>query len=191
MGVDAAPVNPPVAGLRTALVPGMEKRNAGRVENRNRQLASKTLLIAALGLFAAWHFLPSVNSMRGPRPGWHFWPKLWCDLQDPLHLVNGVEDGIVLAAFLNFTLLITISPFLTKVLAKSRLAWWFATICSGMAEAGLWGLLLVSNPEFPLLAGVWCLLFAPLLNFLGLLLARGKTVQNPAPLLPAPSNPTS
>jgi hypothetical protein len=125
------------------------------------------------GLVRGVSFLPCVGSMNLPRPGWHFWPRLWRDLQDPINLVHGTEDGIALASILNFSLLITVSPFLTNVWIRSRIAWWFATICSGLAAAALWWLFFVNNPDSPPRAGIWCLLFAPLLNFFGLLLARG------------------
>ena len=84
--------------------------------------------------------------------------------------------AIGLASFLNFSLLIVVSPILKNVWPKSRLAWWGAVIFSGLAAAGFWAMLYQGTGFNPDLGG-WCLLLAPVLNFIGLLLARPQWLE--------------
>lgn len=154
----------------------MANRNADLVETQSRQLISKAFLIAALVLFVTWHFLPCFDD---PEQGWHVWPSIWRTLLDPESLTHNPQAAIAIASILNFSLLILVSPFLMQVWSKSPLAWWFATIFSGLAAAGFWGIFVIAGEAQSPHLGGWCVLLAPLLNFFGLLLARGK--KPPAP----------
>lgn len=128
------------------------------------------LLLAALGMFVAFHFLPFFG---GTSQGFHMWLGVRCLSEDP-KLINEEPWFVIgMACFLNIALLIPTSPFLTQVWVKSRLAWWLVTILSGLAVTGF---CLVFFFIYPSKAqpnwGGWFMLLAPILNFLGLLLAR-------------------
>ena len=146
-----------------------------------QKIVSMSLLISALVLFGIFHFYPF--SVDDKSIGWSFWLNLVPILQDPILL----EDGLLVmsvASFLMVTLLILASPFLSAIWNKSKLAWSVALTCSGLATASLWIIAALINDFARLQAGGWCLMFAPVLNFSGLLLAREKSPPR-SPNLPA------
>ncbi len=150
----------------------MKTVNTAPLEIRNGRIASMTLLIAALVLFVAFHFLPGF----GPNEkGWHVWPYLSHTLLNPRFLIQQPTNCIANASFLNFSLLIVVSPFLTRILRKSRLVWWLATSFSGLAAVGFFVVISSETHDLHRLGwGILCLLIAPFLNFSGLILARGN-----------------
>jgi hypothetical protein len=139
------------------------------------------LLTSALALFVAFHFLPMEAEFR--IPGWRIWPDLVAILLHPNRAGNEPLVWIAIASFLNFSLLITASPFLGQVWRKSRIAWWLAVIFSGLSAIGIWAFYLTSPTNAPLLLGFGFILIAPILNFIGLLLARGgkPNISGPPP----------
>lgn len=139
---------------------------------------SLAFLISAMVLFVAFHFL---TGFVGEGPGWKIWQEIWRACVRPAELAQQPMAAIGIASFLNFTLLILVSPFLTQVWVKSRLAWWFATIFSGLATAGFWLIILRQHPHQNLASGGYVVLLAPLLNFFGLILAREKMPPAPEP----------
>lgn len=132
-------------------------------------------LIAALVLFVAYNILPDQG---GRDVGWHIWPELWKDmLHDPQSFFRDSKLGIIISSFLCFSLIIVVSPFLKNVWPKSRLAWWGVMAFSGLTSVGFWGVFCVKSSNQSLGTGLWCLLFAPVLNFIGLLLARPQWLE--------------
>jgi hypothetical protein len=135
-----------------------------------RGILSMVFLIAALGLFVAFNILPSYGGWKG---GWRIWPELCEDLWDnPQFLLREPKQCIAIASVLCFSLLIVVSPFLKDVWPKSRLAWWTAVIFSGLTSGTIWVIHCTNDSEQTLSLGLWCLFLAPVLNFIGLLLAR-------------------
>ena len=134
------------------------------------------LLIAALVLFVAFHFLKGFGSRY---VGWHVWYEISNAIWRPKDLFEQPKTAVIISSFLTFSLLILASPFLGCVWVKSRLAWWMAVIFSSLTVTGFWVLMFARNPTSTIQSGGWCLLIAPLLNFAGLVLARGKTPPNP------------
>lgn len=133
------------------------------------RLFSTAILVVALGLFIAFHFLPGFGD---PEPGWMIWKQLvdlfrhsWKQLGEP-------RLAIAIASFLMFSLLLVTCPFLGFVWRKSLLAWSVATASSGLAALGFWSMILVEAPT-TFGPGEICLMLAPLFNFAGLMLARG------------------
>lgn len=140
-----------------------------------RQMLSMVFLLASLGLFVAFHFLPWTS--HNEEWGWHAWLELRDVIENPKSL--DATDAVLIACFLNFSLLIVVSPFLKKVLSKSPWAWWGAVIFSGLAGVGFWAMYLIGVMHYGYDfkhqgVGLWCLQFAPVFNFIGLLLARRK-----------------
>ena len=143
-------------------------------------MVSMTFLVASLVMFVAFHFLPCGDDLRG----WTIWRDVWRILQNPLDILSSVRQMIALASFLNFALLILAAPFLSAIWQKSRLAWGIALGCSGAAASGFWILLALEPPNDPLPIGGWFLFLSPVLNFIGLLFARGgllPKMDSPAP----------
>jgi len=145
------------------------------VSFRFAQILSKVLLFAALIAFGAFHFLPQAGE-TGER-GWNVWGYFWELLLNP----EGVDDalqGVILAAFLTTSVLIVASPFLGVVWLRSKLAWWICMVFSGIAAGSFWiGIVIYGTDDFG--PGDWCLMAAPTLNFLGLLLAGTRVPRNP------------
>ena len=143
------------------------------MENKNRQLVSMAFLIAALLMFAAFHFLPGFSSTKG---GWVIWPQIGELILHPKTLSGlGWQEAIIVAAFLNFSFLIVVSPFLKNVWPKSRWAWGGAVIFSGLSTVAFLGVYLMiafDDERTPPGDGGWCLLLAPAANFIGLLIAK-------------------
>jgi hypothetical protein len=144
-----------------------------------------TLLVAALVFFAAFHLLPGFDEQAG----WRVWPNLGeiliMLLKSPDSILLEPDGAVAIASFLTVSLLIVASPFLTNVWRKSRLAWWIVVIFSGLTSAGFSAVILMENSISELESGAWCLLISPGLNFIGLLLVRGKS---PEPGFPPPGN---
>lgn len=131
-----------------------------------------TFLITALGMFMAFNILPAFGD--GHR-GWSLWPVLWSEmLHDPQFIFKDTKAGIVITSFLCFSLLIVVSPFLKNVWPKSNLTWWLAVVFSGLTTAGFWSMCWMGGSYKAPELGLWCLLFAPGMNFIGLLLAGEK-----------------
>lgn len=101
--------------------------------------------------------------------GWTIWVSILKVLQRP-DLLRDRETQILIASLLPLPVLITASPFLTKMYLKSRLTWWLATLLAGTSTLVLWFLFLSGEawPNF----GIRCLLAAPALNLAGLLSLR-------------------
>lgn len=141
--------------------------------NKNRQHVSTVILTAALLMFAGFHFLPGLNSKTG---GWEIWPQIGDLIIHPSRLQHmGGQEATIVAAFLNFSFLIVVSPFLKSVWPKSRWAWGGATIFSGLSAAAFLFVYLVEtadDTDQSLGPGGWCLLVAPFMNFIGLLIAK-------------------
>lgn len=146
------------------------------MENSKQQLVSMGFLIAALSSFVAFHLLLGFGNEER---GWHVWPDLWRVVQDPKSL--DAKNAVIWASFLNFSLLIVVSPFLKNVWPKSLWAWWGAVIFSGLAGAAFWVMYFVTDfisGASPPGVGGWCLMTAPIFNFVGLLLARGGSPEH-------------
>lgn len=139
---------------------------------RPERLLSITLLLAALLLFATFHFLPVVDQDY-PEPGWRIWVELWEIFRNPKELADP-STALGVSSFLMFALLIVVSPFLGAVWKKSRPARAFATTFSGLAAGGFWVMILLDGELHELTMGGWCLMFAPIVNFVGLLLASSN-----------------
>ena len=138
-----------------------------------RQMASMAFLLVALALFVAFHFLPFHGRYD---KGWTVWTGIWEIVSDRI-LPKG-PDIVATTAFINFSMMIVVSPFLKNVWPKSRLAWWVAVVFSGLTGAAIWMVFLIYGRISDLRFAEWCLLFAPLMNFIGLLLARDKPRQS-------------
>lgn len=145
-------------------------------------------LLAALVLFTAMHFLPL--SRFGDDLGWEMWKGvgflIWNMSRDP-RAIGEPRDIVVLFSFLTFSLLIVASPFLGNVWVKSILAWSMVVIFSGLAAAGFWVVVFKGAPVGDLRLGVWCLMISPVLNFVGLLLARPQWLKKLGLLFPPES----
>lgn len=128
-------------------------------------------LIAALGMFTAFHFMPLSISSHGDRGGF-IWVIIWGEIRDPI-LLRDSEFAVACSSFLALSLLMVASPFLGHVWRKSVLAWAIVVIFSGVSVAGFWCTILKDLPV-DLSWGGWFLMISPILNFVGLLLARGK-----------------
>ncbi len=120
----------------------------------------------ALALFVAFHFLRVAKN--DGETGW----MIWVAIVEMLRRPEWIDplDGIGIASFFMFSLLIVSSPFLIGVWRKSKPAWRLATVFSGLGAAGFWITVLGQGGTEDLVAGGWCLMLAPVLNFMGLLL---------------------
>jgi hypothetical protein len=128
--------------------------------------------VAAGLLFIAFHFLPLTGQKN--LPGWEVWGFVRDAFEYPFGMLRKPFAAIVVVSFLSFSILITACPFVGSVLEKSRLGWWLAVVFSIAASGGFWGVLLVSGNDMSCGPGGFCLIMAPLLNFVGLLLARKR-----------------
>ena len=140
------------------------------------QLISKVFLFAAIAAFVAFHF---IRDREQNDAGWKIWTELWDVVQDPSGVVEPM-DWIAIASFLTASLLIVASPFLGRVWIKSKMAWLPTVIVGGLSAASFSVAILVgrSSDEHRIGWGLYLLMTAPVLNFIGLLFARSG-----APLL--------
>lgn len=148
-------------------------------------MASLGFLVAASLLMAAFHFLSGFGEVAG----WTVWPELWGLAHDLKSL--DAQGSVVIAAFLSFSFLILVSPFLGSIWRKSGWALWGSRVFSGLSGAAFWLMYCVSNTGVgvnPPGAGGWCLLAAPLFNFVGILLAGPKVNRSHAPDPVGPGN---
>jgi hypothetical protein len=158
-------------GLERVACGQLESHDTEQMKSDRQRILSMAFLIAALGLFVAFHFLPGFGQ---PECGWNVWHDVWRELRHMNFTFSGSGSAgtFVLVSFLNFSLLIVGAPFLKSVWPKSRLAWCLAVSFSGLAAGGFLAMYCVSGSTSKPGAGGWCLLLAPVLNFVGLLLAR-------------------
>ncbi len=134
-------------------------------------LIALAFAVTALVVFVAFHFLPWSPLWKG----WVVWEDIFGDLAD-----GGLEEPpLVLAAasLLTESLLIVLLPFLLRMTWSSRLLWWTVTLVSGIATCALAGIILyfiLLDPYTRAEAGpaVYCLVAAPVLNFISLLFVR-------------------
>lgn len=135
------------------------------------QLLSKAFMVAAIVAFVAFHFVrhPDQNN----KAGWTIWKELWDVALHPSGM-NEPLGWVAIASFLTASLLIVVSPFLGRVWIKSMTAWLPAVIFGGISAAGFAGAILISRvaAELPIEWGLCLLMTAPVLNFIGLCLAR-------------------
>ncbi len=171
---------PPHPGLVSCL----ESPNTARMKISRQRILSMAFLIIALALFTAMHFLPlSPYNARG----WVVWENMWWVIRNPMILLNPVQM-VAWSSFITSTLLIAASPFLGNVWIKSLLAWSMVVVFSGVASAGF--LLVIFKdvpPRLGLYPGLWCLMISPVLNFVGLLLARPQWLKKSGPSFPPES----
>ena len=143
---------------------------------RDREMSVLPVLVLATGLlsFAIFHSLPGF----GYRYGWVTWVELVGVLGSP-ELLR--EPGLfaTLACFIMATVLLVVSPFMTRVLRKSRLSWWMATTMSALSSVVLLLLVLGRSGAANVGVGGWFLLAAPLLNLAGLLMVRSSRSAKP------------
>lgn len=172
MDLDPRPFSP-------ADIPSVEDCRTGEGAGRGRSLLSLVFLVAAFLLFVAFHWLPGFQESAG----WTVWPELWGQAQDLKSL--DAQNSVVIAAFLSFSFLIIVSPFLGGVWRKSGWALWGTLVFSGLSGAAFWLMYCASisddHSTFPPEAGGWCLLTAPLFNFVGLFLAGPKVTRSHGP----------
>ena len=173
----------PATGVERVACGLLESHDTERMKFCGNRTLSMAFLIASLGLFVAFHFLPGFGH---PESGWRVWQGVWRELRNMNFTFSGSgsAETILLVSFLNFSLLIVGAPFLKSVWPKSRLAWCLAVSFSGLAAGGFLVMYCVSGSKSNPGTGGWCLLFAPVLNFVGLLLARPQWLKksgNPFP----------
>jgi hypothetical protein len=99
-----------------------------------RNLLPLIPMIAAMILFAAFHFLPAEKD--SDETGWVIWQAVFLILRHSADL--DALAGIGLASFLMFSVLIVSSPFLIGVWRKSKLALGLAAAFSGLGTFGFW-----------------------------------------------------
>lgn len=133
------------------------------------QLISKAFMLAAITAFTAFHFIrdPEQNNDAG----WRIWKELWNLVQHPLRMVDP-KDWVAITSFLTASLLIVVSPFLGSVWIKSKMAWLLMVIFGGVSAAGFSVAILIGRGEERIGWGLYLLMAAPVLNFIGLLFAR-------------------
>jgi hypothetical protein len=135
------------------------------------QLFSKAFMAAAIVAFAAFHFIRDPE--QGDDAGWKVWKELWDLAQHP----SGMDEPlgwVAVASFPTSSILIVASPFLARVWIKSKMAWLPTVIFGGLSAVGFSVAILFgrSPGEQPIGWGLYLLMAAPVLNFIGLLLAR-------------------
>ena len=135
------------------------------------QLLSKAFMVAAIAAFAAFHFIR--NPEQNDDAGWTIWKELWELVQHPLRMDEPI-GWIAVASFLTSSLLIVTSPFLGRVWLKSKMAWLPTVIFGGLSAVGFCVAILIGRSEHEgrLGWGLYLLMAAPVLNFIGLLFAR-------------------
>lgn len=156
-------VDPQCCGLR-------RNRNAPWMKMSGQRIISMALLIVALAMFLAMNFLPMTRFDENEL-GWRVWQEIWQIIQDPAY-INQWSSAVGLSSFFTFSLLTVASPFLGNVWVKSLLAWSISVTFSGVAAAGFWLMIFQDGSTEGFVAGGWCLMISPGLNFAGLLLAR-------------------
>ena len=150
---------------------------------RRMNLIALALLITALIAFVVFHFLSFeiyTDPSYGPSNGWMMWPGLIDFLGDVDF--EDLAGMIAASAFLTYSLLVVVSPFIVPFLRISRLGWWMCIIASGVAMCGFGGVVLFSghDPSFSVPGpGFYCLLASLALNFLGLLFIRREVPAAP------------
>lgn len=147
-------------------------------------------MVAAIAAFAAFHFIrdPEQNNDAG----WNIWKELWDLALHPSRMNNNPLGWVAVASFLTSSLLIVVSPFLGRVWIKSKMAWLPTAIFGGISAAGLSVAILMgrSSDLHPISWGLYLLMAAPVLNFIGLLFARVGAPEldksQMAPTVPSP-----
>ena len=150
------------------------------------QLLSKAFMVAAIAAFVAFHFIRDPEQSNDA--GW----KVWKELGDLVLHPSGMDEPmgwVAIASFLTASLLIVVSPFLGAVWLKSKMAWLPTVIFGGLSAASLSVAILFGRlAEERLIGwGLYVLMTAPILNFIGLLFARSGTPQLDKSQLAPPS----
>lgn len=135
------------------------------------QLLSNAFMVAAIAAFAAFHFIRDPE--RNNDAGWKIWKELGDLVQHPWGMVEPM-GWVAVASFLTASLLIVASPFLGRVWLNSKIAWLPTVIFGGLSAASFSVALLFgrSSDEHRIGWGLYILMTAPVLNFIGLLFAR-------------------
>lgn len=135
------------------------------------QLLSKAFMVAAIAAFAAFHFIR--DSEHNNDAGWMIWKELLDLFRNPSGM-DGPMGWVAVASFLTASLLIVASPFLGGVWLKSRMAWLPTVIFGGISAVGFCVAILVGRLENEVRIGwgLYLLMAAPVLNFIGVLFAR-------------------
>ena len=162
----------------------LESPNTARMKIGWQRILSMAFFVVAAGLFIAMHFLPM--SRIGDDGGWMLWIGIWEVIWD-LRLIGDSQTTILVTSLLTFSLLIVASPFVGNVWVKSLLAWSVVVIFSGVSTAAFWFIIFTDTSAGHLSSGLRCLMFSPVLNFTGLLLARPQWLKQAGP----PFNPES
>ena len=151
-----------------------------------QRILSMAFLITALVLFAAFHFLPLTRYDKDS--GWELWKGMVQVALSPSSLREW-QTGLAVSSFVTFSLLIVASPFLGNVWVKSLLGWSVVVVSSGMAAAGF--PVIFEGDWDDLGVGGWCLIISPVLNFVGLLLARPQWLKKSGLPFPPESHSAS
>ncbi|MEO5917195.1 MAG: hypothetical protein ABIS50_23395 [Luteolibacter sp.] len=129
-------------------------------------------MAAAIAAFAAFHFIrdPEMNN----EAGWNVWKELWDLVRHPSGMNSNPMGWVAISSFLMASLLIVVSPFLGSVWIRSKMAWLPTVIFGGLSAAGFAVAIFIgkSEGEQRIGWGLYLLMAAPFLNFIGLLLAR-------------------
>lgn len=142
-------------------------------------------MVAAIAAFATFHVIR--HSDQNNDLGWMIWRDLWDLLLNPSRMDEPI-GWVAVASFLGASLMIVVSPFLGRVWIKSKMAWLPTVIFSGITAVGFSVAILIgrSTNDQSLGWGMVLLMAAPVLNCIGLLLARtGASPPDKSHLAPA------
>jgi hypothetical protein len=148
--------------------------------------AARTLFLAALGCFAAFHFvsfyiIQNQSFASEDFTGWKIWKGLVADAFRHSSRVDA-KEMIAYSGFLTSALLLVSSPFLVPFLRISRLAWWICVLTSGASMLGFGSVIIPQatiSPDVVPGPGFCFLLAAMTLNFLGFFFIRREIPPNP------------
>ena len=159
--------------------------------SRRMNLVALALLVSALVAFTIFHF-SRVDEVFGfasgwlrekdSIAGWQVWLSGWVSAKTwNTGGPNVAAEMLVSAMLTSSALSIIAAPFLLPILRSSLLAWWlvvffsFCGICLGISIVSDYAI-----PEAAVLGGLrpgtYCLIFAQILNVVGLLFIRREPV---------------
>jgi hypothetical protein len=170
----------PATGLERVACGLLETPDTARMKIGGQRLLSFEFLIAASGTYILMLFLPS--SRNDDDLGWESWAMLLQLLMYDPSSLGEWRMALGISSFATLSLLIAVSPFLGNIWVKSLLAW--AIVVSFSALATGCYLLLVSSEWSGLSVGGWFMVISPVLNFVGLLLARPQWLKKPGTSFP-------